>query len=84
LFWYIIRASIDVLPEIVSELKDSKIEIYVDGGIRSGIDIFKCLALGAKCVFVGRPVLYSIVVDKDEGIVKNTFNFRTTKDVSDT
>jgi isopentenyl diphosphate isomerase/L-lactate dehydrogenase-like FMN-dependent dehydrogenase len=35
------------------------IEIYVDGGIRRGSDIIKCLALGANCVFIGRPLIYA-------------------------
>lgn len=39
---------------------DGKLEIYVDGGVRSGTDIYKCLALGATHVFIGRPVIYSI------------------------
>ena len=53
------RSTIEILPEIATVLKNSEVEIYVDGGIRRGSDIFKCLALGAKCVFIGRPVLYS-------------------------
>ena len=40
-------------------------EVYIDGGIRSGTDIIKCLALGARCVFIGRPVFYSIVIDEN-------------------
>jgi isopentenyl diphosphate isomerase/L-lactate dehydrogenase-like FMN-dependent dehydrogenase len=35
---------------------DGRCEVYVDGGIRRGKDVFKALALGAKAVFVGRPV----------------------------
>ena len=51
---------LDVLPEIVDEVKD-KIEIYLDGGIRNGSDVFKALALGARAVFLGRPVLWGLV-----------------------
>jgi len=54
-----VRASVDMVPEVIQVLKGSGIEVYCDGGIRSGTDIFKCLALGVKCVFFGRPVLYS-------------------------
>lgn len=36
-------------------------EIYIDGGIYKGSDIFKCLALGADFVFLGRAFLYSLI-----------------------
>jgi (S)-2-hydroxy-acid oxidase len=62
-----VRAAVDILPEVVHVLAGSNIEIYVDGGIRRGNDIFKCLALGAKCVFVGRPVLYSAAIGGKQG-----------------
>ena len=45
-----------------------KVEVYLDGGIRNGIDVFKALALGAKAVFIGRPVLWGLAykVEKPE------------------
>lgn len=46
----------DVLPEIVKAVGD-KIEVLVDGGIRSGIDVLKMISLGAKAVLIGRPLL---------------------------
>ena len=36
------------------------IEVYMDGGVRCGSDIFKALALGARAVFVGRPILWGL------------------------
>ncbi len=36
-------------------------ELYVDGGVEKGSDIFKCLALGADFVFLGRGFLYSLI-----------------------
>jgi L-lactate dehydrogenase (cytochrome) len=39
---------------------EKKIEVYVDGGIRRGTDIFKALALGATAVGIGRPTLYGL------------------------
>lgn len=45
-------------------------EIYIDGGVKKGTDIFKCLALGADFVFLGRGFLYSIV-EGEEGISKS-------------
>ena len=48
-------------------LKESGIEIYVDGGIKRGSDVFKCLALGANYVFLGRPIIYSAALGQNEG-----------------
>jgi len=56
-----------VLSEIVQAV-DKKISIYIDGGIRSGIDIFKCLALGADAVLIGRPVSIYAVGGGIEGL----------------
>ena len=36
-------------------------ELYVDGGVKTGTDIFRCLALGADFVFVGRGFLFSLI-----------------------
>lgn len=62
-------------------------EIYVDGGVTKGSDIFKCLALGADFVFLGRGFLYSLI-DGAIGI-HNFFNilkkeFKTTMMLSGT
>lgn len=54
-------ATIDVLPECV-KAANGKIDVHIDGGIRSGTDIFKALALGAKCVWIGRPVIWGLAV----------------------
>ena len=55
----------------------SKMELYVDGGVRSGSDIFKCLALGADFVFLGRGFLFSIPFG-EEG-VKYAFDMLTSE-----
>lgn len=47
----------------------NKLPVYVDGGIRSGSAVFKALALGAKGVFIGRPVLYGLAYNGYEGIM---------------
>lgn len=48
-----------VLPSIVAAVGE-RLEVYVDGGIRSGADLFRALALGAKGVWVGRPWAYAL------------------------
>src|SRR5829696_4304131 len=52
-------ASIDILPAIVSAV-GSRATVMIDSGIRSGLDIVRALALGAKCTFAGRPYLYAV------------------------
>lgn len=60
-------ATAEVLPEIVDAVC-GKVKIIVDGGIRSGYDIFKALALGADAVMICRPFLISYYGGKTEGI----------------
>ncbi|KAH8203504.1 hypothetical protein TruAng_002375 [Truncatella angustata] len=62
-------APIDILYEIRSHRPDlfSKIDIMIDGGVRSGSDIVKALALGAKAVGIGRPFLYANGTHGEEG-----------------
>jgi isopentenyl diphosphate isomerase/L-lactate dehydrogenase-like FMN-dependent dehydrogenase len=62
-------ATIDLLPDIVKAV-DGKVEVIVDGGFRTGIDVFKGLALGAKVVLIGRPVLYGLAYDGANGVKK--------------
>lgn len=64
-----VSATIDILPDIVNAVKSQypKVEVYIDGGVRNGSDVFKCLALGADYVFLGRPVVYSLV-EGEEGL----------------
>jgi len=59
--------ALDVLPEIVRAV-GKEIEILVDGGIRSGLDVLKCLALGAKAVLIGRPIAIAAVGGEREGV----------------
>ncbi|WP_026476106.1 alpha-hydroxy-acid oxidizing protein [Alkaliphilus transvaalensis] len=47
-------ATVEVLPQIAKEVK-GKMKIFVDGGFRSGVDLFKARALGADAVLIGRP-----------------------------
>ena len=63
-----IAATADVLPEVVDAVA-GRGEVYVDGGIRTGTDVVKALALGARVVMVGRPVLWGLAVDGEAGAV---------------
>jgi len=64
-----VAATADVLSEVV-EAVDGRTEVYVDGGIRSGVDVLRALCLGARAVMVGRPVLWGLAVDGEDGVVQ--------------
>jgi len=68
-------ASLEALTEVVSEVGDS-LAVMVDGGVRSGTDVLKALALGAKAVLVGRPILWGLAVDGESGVVSVLENLR--------
>ena len=61
-----VPATAEVLPEI-AEAVSGRIKVFVDGGIRSGVDVFRALALGADAVLIGRPVLTAIYGSEEEG-----------------
>ena len=61
-----VPSTAEVLPSIVKAVK-GKTVIIVDGGIRSGVDVFRALALGADAVLIGRPVLTAIYGAGAEG-----------------
>ncbi|KAL1490435.1 hypothetical protein ABEB36_013130 [Hypothenemus hampei] len=60
-------ASIEALSEVVNAVGD-RVEIFMDGGITDGTDVFKALALGAKMVFIGRPALWGLACGGEEGV----------------
>ncbi len=64
-------SSIEVLPEIVDEV-GSKLEIMFDGGIRTGMDIMRALALGAKSCMIGRAYAYGLGAGGQEGVAKHS------------
>ncbi len=55
------------LPGIVQAV-GSEIEVYADSGIRSGVDVLRALALGARCVLVGRPTLWGLAAGGAAGV----------------
>jgi 4-hydroxymandelate oxidase len=60
-------ASAQALPEVVEAVGDD-VEVYADGGIRSGSDALVALALGARAVFVGRPVIWGLATGGADGV----------------
>jgi L-lactate dehydrogenase (cytochrome) len=61
------HSSIAMLPKIVDAVGD-QIEVHMDGGIRSGQDVLKALALGAKGTYIGRPFLYGLGAGGKQGV----------------
>ena len=59
-------ATSEVLPHVVDVAGDL-CEIYVDGGIRRGSDVLKAVALGARAVLIGRPILLGLCVAGERG-----------------
>ncbi len=62
-------SSISALPPIVDAV-GSRIEVWMDGGIRSGQDVLKAVALGAKGTLIGRPFLYGLGAMGEAGVTK--------------
>ena len=63
------QSSIEALPAIVDAV-GTQIEVHMDGGIRSGQDVLKACALGAKGVYIGRSMLYGLGAMGEEGVTK--------------
>jgi (S)-2-hydroxy-acid oxidase len=63
-------ATIEVLEEVLRGCAGSPLasQVYLDGGVRRGTDIFKAIAVGARAVFVGRPVAYGLAYDGEHGV----------------
>ena len=59
--------TVTALPEVVDAVA-GRAEVYVDGGIRRGTDVIKAIALGARAVLVGRPVLWGLAVNGEAGV----------------
>ena len=66
------RSGIEMLAEVTDALRSARLlerlEVYMDGGVRRGTDIFKALALGAKAVGIGRPALFGLGAYGQEGV----------------
>lgn len=62
-----VPAPVDVLEEVV-EAVDGRSEVWVDGGVRRGLDIAIAIALGARGVLVGRPILWALAAAGQAGV----------------
>jgi isopentenyl diphosphate isomerase/L-lactate dehydrogenase-like FMN-dependent dehydrogenase len=63
------RAALEVLPEIIDAIA-SRVPVILDSGVRSGGDIVKALALGAKAILTGRPVAWGVGAFGPRGVVR--------------
>ncbi|GAC1040364.1 alpha-hydroxy acid oxidase [Rhizobium sp. No.120] len=75
------HSSISMLPRIVDAVGD-RIEVHMDGGIRSGQDVLKAVALGATGTFIGRPFLYGLGAMGKEGVTLALEIIRKELDIS--
>lgn len=62
-------AALDMLP-VINDAVGEKTTILFDSGIRSGADVFKAMALGAKAVLVGRPYAFALALGGEEGVTE--------------
>ncbi len=60
-------AALDVLEEVAQAVGD-RAEVYLDGGVRRGADVLIALGLGARAVFIGRPLLYALATAGEAGV----------------
>ena len=62
--------SLDLLCDVMKGLQsiDSKIEVYMDGGVRYGTDVLKAIYLGARAVFLGQPIFWGLSYKEEEGV----------------
>ncbi|KAH7959710.1 hypothetical protein HPB49_013160 [Dermacentor silvarum] len=60
-------STIECLPEVVRSVA-GRCDVYLDGGVRCGTDVAKALCLGARAVFIGRPVLWGLAYKGKEGV----------------
>jgi isopentenyl diphosphate isomerase/L-lactate dehydrogenase-like FMN-dependent dehydrogenase len=64
-----VAAPVDVLEDVVDAV-DGRTEVWVDGGVRRGVDVCIALALGARGVMLGRPVLWALATDGEAGVAR--------------
>ncbi|OCP17255.1 MULTISPECIES: alpha-hydroxy acid oxidase [unclassified Ensifer] len=75
------HSSISMLPRIVDAV-GHQIEVHLDGGIRSGQDVLRAVAMGAKGTYIGRPFLYGLGAMGKEGVTKALEIIRKEMDIT--
>jgi 4-hydroxymandelate oxidase len=60
-------ATAEALPGVAAAVA-GRVEVYADGGVRTGVDVLRALALGARAVFVGRPALWCLATGGEEAV----------------
>lgn len=75
------RSTISVLPEVV-EAVDGRAEVLLDGGVRTGQDIVRAVALGAKACLIGRSYIYGLGAAGERGVEKSISILRKEFDVT--
>ncbi len=70
-----VRSSISALPGIADAV-GGDLEVYMDGGVRSGLDVLKAVALGAKACFIGRPWAYALAAGGEAAVARMLETFR--------
>jgi 4-hydroxymandelate oxidase len=74
-------ATIRVLPAIADAVA-GRVEVLIDGGVRRGTDVIKAIALGAKAVLLGRPILWGLAADGERGVSRVLEILRTELDLA--
>lgn len=76
-----VSSSIAMLPRVVDAC-GSDVDVLVDGGLRSGLDVVKAMALGARATLVGRPWVYAVAAKGEAGLAALLKTFRNEMDVA--
>jgi 4-hydroxymandelate oxidase len=74
-------ATVRQLPEVVAAVS-GRVEVYLDGGVRKGIDVLKALAIGARAVLIGRPILWGLAANGEDGVFDVLEALRTELDMA--
>ncbi|HEX4151598.1 MAG TPA: L-lactate dehydrogenase [Steroidobacteraceae bacterium] len=76
-----VRSSISALPRIADAV-GGEVQIFLDGGVRSGLDVLKALAFGAKACFIGRPWIYALGAGGEAAVTKLLATLRAELEVA--